>query len=346
MCHTSRSEPMAIPLAAMSVGDGFVELKYTLALAKVTTLRDGMHRSTSGTGSFPYPLDRGWVHDADFEPRSHIKCLHFGTPKDAIRGHLNDYGSHRLITLPSKYLHGKGTAHQGRCWHDGATLPVCCLACDAGDDLSVLNTTEFWDEVRARRGGDLGVGLYRDRAVLPEAMVPGGFAPLDLEWLREKQRRPDSAGDPEKALARWSIGGWDVKVTVLLRRVAKGWWLENTYPIELHAGQQSAQAILCEDEEHGLYFHVADHAFGRLLTGEDRPVSVATPVAAQVVEYLEHVPGRWALPSRPQFPLIHRRRFGDDAAARHAPAIRRPEEELAPACTVYTRRRANRVSAP
>ncbi len=45
MCHTSRLLPVAIPLAAVSCGDGFVELEYTLALAKVTTLERGVHRS-------------------------------------------------------------------------------------------------------------------------------------------------------------------------------------------------------------------------------------------------------------------------------------------------------------
>ncbi len=345
MCHTSRSLPVAIPLARRRQSEGVVELEYTLALAKATTLQGGVHRSTHGVRSFPYPLGGNWVRDPLFQPGSHRMCLHFSTPGDALRGKLSSYGSHRLITLASKSLYGKGTDRVGRCWHDGATLPVCCLACDAGDDASVLNTTEFWDEVRKRRGGDLGDGLYRDRAALPEDVVPDGLAPLDLEWLHKMRRLVHGSGEQRQVVARWTIDGWGVEVEVLLHQVARGWWLENSYPIVLRAGQQETEAILCEDVAHGLYFYVSDRAFGRLLTGTDRPVSLATPVAAQVVEYLEHIPGRWAMPSRPEFPPVHRRRFGDDEAVQQGPAIRSSEDQLAPVCTAFTRRRPNRVPA-
>ena len=345
MCHRSRSLPVAIALARRRHSEGAVELEYTLALAKATTLHNGVHRSTHGVSSFPYPLDQGWVRDPRFERGSHRACLHFSTPGDALRGKLSSYGSHRLITLPTKNLYWDGSNHRGRCWHDGATLPVCCLACDAGDDASVLNTTEFWDEVRERRGGDLGEGLYRDRAALPEDVLPSGLAPLDLEWLRKMRRLVHGSDEQGEVVARWAIDGWDVEVTVLLYRVAQGWWPENTYPIELWAGELGAPAILCEDEEHGVYFRVTDGAFGRLLTGEDRPVSLATPVAARVVEYLEHVPGRWAMPSRPDFPPIYRRRFGEEAAAPHAPAIRGSEDQLVPVCTAFARRRPSPVPA-
>ncbi len=155
MCYTSRSLPAAIPLAATSRGDGFVELDYTLALAKATTLHDGEHRSTNGAHSFAYPLSQGWVRDPAFEAGSHTNCLHFATPNDAIHGRLSSYGSHRLITLPSKSLYSSGTTRSGQCWHDGATLPVCCLACDADDDPSVLDAPEFWAEMRGRYGGEL-----------------------------------------------------------------------------------------------------------------------------------------------------------------------------------------------
>ena len=147
MCHMSWSPPVTVPLAATPRGGGFVELEYTLALAKVTTLRDGVHRSTNSLSPFPYPLDQGWVPDPDFEPGSHSKCLHFATPEEAIRGDLDDYGSHRLITLPTWAVYGRNWG-SGRCWHDHATLPVCCLACDLGDDPSALNTPEFWTDVR------------------------------------------------------------------------------------------------------------------------------------------------------------------------------------------------------
>ncbi len=176
MCHMSRSLPVAIPLAATSCGDGFVELEYTLALAKVTILERGGHRSTHGRRRFSYPVNWGWVEDPDFEPNSHRACIHLAAPGDAIRGELDDYGSHRLITLPTMALYGDGTGRGGRCWHDGATLPVCCLACDAGDDPSALAAPEFWAELRGRYGGDLGGGLYRARAVLPEALAPRRLA--------------------------------------------------------------------------------------------------------------------------------------------------------------------------
>ncbi len=176
MCHTSRSLPVAIPLARRRQSEGVVELEYTLALAKATTLHDGVHRSTRGARPFPYPLGRGWVWDYHAVPRSRTECLHYSTPGDALRGRLSSYGSHRLITFALRRLNTNETLHGERCWHDRATLPVCCLACDAGDDPSALAAPEFWAELRGRYGGDLGGGLYRARAVLPEALAPRRLA--------------------------------------------------------------------------------------------------------------------------------------------------------------------------
>jgi hypothetical protein len=158
------------------------------------------------------------------------------------------------------------------------------------------------------------------------------------------RRLVDGSGEQGEVVAQWAIERWDVEIEVVLYRVARGWWLENTYPIELWAGELGARAILCEDEEHGVYFRVTNREFGRLLTGEDRPVSLATPVAAQVVEYLDRVPGRWAMPPRPRFPPIYRRRFGEDAKPQ-APAIRGSEDHLAPACTAFARRQPSPVPA-
>ncbi|MDP9351169.1 MAG: hypothetical protein M3P51_06490, partial [Chloroflexota bacterium] len=301
----------AIPLAWRQQSEGVVELDYTLALAKATTLRDGVHYSTSGSHSFAYRLSQGWVRDPAFEAGSHTNCLHFATPNDAIHGRLSSYGSHRLITLPSKSLYSDGTTRDEHCWHDGATLPVCCLACDAGDDPSVLDAPEFWADLGGRFGADLREELFSPRAVVPETVAAREFAPIDLEWLRQTQRLTDIPTIQGEVVGQWTIRGFVPELVALLRMVPQGWWLKNRYSLELWTGTCGAEALLCEDTEHGPYFYVADHAFGRLLTGKDQPVAVATPRAAQVARYLEHFPGRSALPYSAEFPRVHRRAFSE-----------------------------------
>ncbi len=317
MCYRSRSLPLAVPLSVVPLeGRSVSGLVYTLALAKATTLRNGEHYSTAGMRAFSYPLGRGWVRDPRFEPGSHTKCLHFSTPADAVDGMLDSYGSHRLIALPSRGLHWGGDGWKDRCWHDGAALPVCCLACDAGDDPSALNAPEFWEELRGRYEGDLRDNLFLGRAALPEVQTPRTPAPLPLEWIRQTQiegsmggQVPNSSGCLGQIVARWAIEGFDDELTAVVRKVRGGSLQGNEYSIQVHIGAHEAKAILCEDEEHGVYFYVSDLAFCLRLTEDHQPVALVTPVAAEVVEYLENVPGRWALPPRPLFPPVHHPRF-------------------------------------
>jgi hypothetical protein len=168
MCVKIASRPLVVPRAVWQRPDGRYEMEYTLALAKALTKdRGGDHVSSAGTGQFRYPLG-DWVADPGFRPGSHDHCLHFGTPAAALAGELSSYGSHVLICLPSVHLWGAGD-RSGRCWHDAATLPIGCLACD-GLDLETLGLDEFWADLwRERR---IAQAVAAGDIVLPNGLAP------------------------------------------------------------------------------------------------------------------------------------------------------------------------------
>lgn len=167
MCMPFKSQPDVVPLALYMRPDGLIVLEHTLAVAKVASKRSGGDHYSSR--SFRFPLHR-WVSDPNFLPGSHEQCLHFAPLQAATNGELDDYGSHILICLPSSRLWGEARG-SGKCWHDERTLPVACLACDAGDSPETLALPEFWQYIELARAKPGKVILPNGRDFLSKPQI-------------------------------------------------------------------------------------------------------------------------------------------------------------------------------
>jgi hypothetical protein len=149
MCIEKLGRPYRIVLERRVASADTIIETYAYALGKVTTKsRSGEHLSTHG---FTYPIAQT-VYDQNAIVGNHFHSLHFLPNLTGARS-LNEYGSHRLVVLPSPLLWESPFEFgetRPRCWHSAGCTPLFCIDC-LGLKMQDLKNDECWRDLTKPR---------------------------------------------------------------------------------------------------------------------------------------------------------------------------------------------------